>query len=394
MSTQSEIPLSVPSLLGNELEYLRECIETNFVSSVGPFVDRFEAMVRAWVGCRYAVATMNGTAALHVALLVAGVRPGDEVLMPSLTFVAPANAVSYAGAHPVFVGVEQSYWQLDPQRVVDFLESHCRRTTSGWENRLSGRPIRAILPVHILGHSADMRGLRKVARDYQLALVEDATESLGAYYDERPVGSLGDIACFSFNGNKIITTGGGGMIVTDRVDWADRARHLSTQAKTDPVEYKHDEIGYNYRLTNIQAAIGCAQMERLDEIVASKRQIAARYGALLKEPPGIRLPREAPNARSTFWLYTVLLDDTVFGKDSRAAMKSLSRRGIQTRPLWEPLHVSRAHGRAQSFACDYELELYHRALSLPSSVDLGDDGLQAVVHGLMAARAEILAPGI
>jgi len=302
-AAEALIPLSVPEIRGNEWKYTKECLDTNWVSSIGPFVDRFEQELAARVGTGYAVATVNGTAALHVALLVAGIGPDDEVLVSTLTFIASANAIRYVGAWPVFVDAEPDYWQMDPQKTTDFLEKGCRWNNGELRNRRTGRRVRAILPVHILGHPVDMDPILEVARKYGLAVIEDATESLGAKYKGRMGGHLGDAACFSFNGNKIITTGGGGMLVTDKEEWALKAKYLTTQAKDDPVEFRHDAVGYNYRLTNIQAAMGCAQFEVLDEYVNTKRRIAATYTEALRDVPGITPMREASWAFSIFRLY-------------------------------------------------------------------------------------------
>lgn len=364
------IPLCVPEIHGNEWHYVKECLDTNFVSSVGSFVDRFERELATWAGARWAVATVNGTAALHIALLVAGVEPEDEVLVPTLTFIAPANAVRYAGAWPVFVDAEPESWQMDTGRVVDFLERGCRWRNGELRNAATGRRIRAILPVHILGHPVDMDPILQAARKYGLAVIEDATESLGARYRDVPVGRLGDIACFSFNGNKLITTGGGGMIVTDNEVWARRARYLTTQAKDDPIEFVHGEVGYNYRLTNIQAAMGCAQLESLAQRIAAKRRIAAAYADALKSVPGLTPMREAPWAFSVFWMYTILVEPARFGIGSRALLEKLEEREIQTRPLWQPAHRSPAHRGAHVIDGAVAQRLNQAALSLPCSVGL------------------------
>jgi len=378
------IPLCVPEIRGNEWKYIKECLDTNWVSSVGPFVDRFERMMADYVGAKYAVATVNGTAALHIALLVAGVHPDDEVLVSTLTFIAPANAIRYVGAWPVFVDAEPEYWQMDPQKVVGFLEKECQWRNSALYNKTTGRRVTAILPVHILGHPVDMEPILEVARKYNLVVIEDATESLGAKYKGRMAGHLGDIACFSFNGNKIITTGGGGMIATHNETWARKARYLTTQAKDDLVEYIHNEIGYNYRLTNIQAAMGCAQLEQLDDYIAAKRRIAATYNEGLKGVPGIAPMREATWAFSIFWMYTVLVDATAFGIDSRVLLYKLNQAGIQSRPLWQPLQLSPAHANCQSCHCDVAVELQRKALSLPCSVGLEEEQLFRVISQLKA----------
>jgi perosamine synthetase len=376
------IPLSVPEIRGNEWKYVKECLDTGWVSSVGAFVDRFERELAAYVGTKYSVAASSGTAALHIALLVAGVEPGDEVLVSTLTFIAPANAVRYIGAWPVFIDAEADYWQMDAQKVSRFLEEECEWLNGELRNKLTGRRLKAILPVHILGHPVDIDPILEVARKYNLVVVEDATESLGAKYKGRMVGHLGDIACFSFNGNKIITTGGGGMIVTDNEAWARRAKYLTTQAKNDPLEYIHHEIGYNYRLTNIQAAMGCAQMEQLDDYLAAKLRIAAAYNEQFKDLGGITPMREATWARSIFWLYTILVDEEVQRKGSRQLMRQLAEQGIQARPLWQPLHLSPAYAGCQSYRCTVAEALNRMALSLPCSSGLTVADQQRVIEAV------------
>ncbi|MBN1269161.1 MAG: LegC family aminotransferase [Kiritimatiellae bacterium] len=378
------IPLSVPHLGGNEGRYIQECLDTNWVSSVGPFVDRFEQCLAERVGATRAVATCNGTAALHVALLVAGVEVEDEVLVSDLTFIAPANAVRYIGAWPVFIDAEPRSWQMDPGRIADFLDGACDYQDGVLRNKATSRRVRAILPVHVLGNCVDMDPILEIARKYGLVVVEDATENLGATYKGRPAGRLGDIACFSFNGNKIITTGGGGMIVTDNPNWAERARYLTTQAKDDPVEYIHKNIGFNYRLTNIQAAMGCAQMERLKEHVDVKRRIAHRYETAFQSIRGITPMRVAEDVFCTYWMYTVLIDAEVCGIDSREALRRLKEHKIQTRPLWQPLHLSPAHAESPSTPCAVAERLYRDGLSLPCSVGLTEADQDRVIDAVAA----------
>lgn len=305
---QDFIPLSVPEISGREWDYVKECLDTGWVSSVGTFVDRFEQGLAARVGVPFAVATVNGTSALHMALLAAGVEPEDEVLVSDLTFIAPVNAIRYVGAHPILVDAESDYWQMDPERVKDFLEKGCDSKGGVLRNRTTGRRVRGLLPVDVLGHPVDLAPLLELARRFDLRLVEDATESLGALYRGRPVGGNAELACISFNGNKVITTGGGGMILSRREDWARRCKYLSTQAKDDPIEFVHGEVGYNYRLTNVLAALGCAQLERLDDFVEIKRRIAATYLRELPAIPGLECNREASWGRSIFWMFTVLVD--------------------------------------------------------------------------------------
>ena len=384
------VPLSVPEIRGNEWAYVKECLDTGWVSSAGAFVERFEREMARVSGADHAVATASGTAALHVALAVAGVRPDDEVLVSALTFIAPANAIRYLGAWPVFIDAEPAHWQMDGRRVRDFLADGCVLRDGALRNRETGRRIAAILPVHILGHPVDLDPILDLAREHGLPVVEDATESLGASCRGRPVGQLGDVACYSFNGNKLITTGGGGMLVTRHEAWARRARYLTTQAKDDVIEYVHHEVGYNYRLTNLQAAMGVAQLEGLADFLAAKRRIAERYTAALRDVPGLAPMREAEWARSAWWMYTVGVDEAVFGRDSRALMRALDARGIQTRPLWQPLHRSLAHAGSPVVSCPVADELNRVALSLPCSVGLPAADQERVIEalrGLAGGRA-------
>lgn len=369
------ISLCVPHFEGREWDYLRDCLDSTWVSSVGPYVTRFEQSLAAKLGVRHAVATVNGTASLHIALLACGVQPDDEVLVPTLTFIAPANAVRYCGAWPVFIDADAATWQMDVALVEQFLGQDCRAEGGKLVNRRSGRRVTALLPVHLLGHPVDMEPLMALARRYGLKVVEDATESLGGVYKNRPIGTHGDVACFSFNGNKLITTGGGGMILTDDAKLAERAHYLTTQAKDNPLEYVHNEIGFNYRLTNLQAALGCAQLERLDAYVERKRAIAKRYREGL--PNATRMP-EASWARSSFWLYTVLAERA----DRHELHRRLEQQRIQTRPLWQPLHQSPAHRGAESVVNGAAEHIHRYALSLPSSVGLSETDQSRVIAAM------------
>jgi perosamine synthetase len=388
----SFIPLCIPEIRGNEWKYIKECLDTNWVSSVGAYVNRFEEMVADYVGTNHAVATVNGTSALHTALLVAGVEPDDEVLVSTLTFIAPANAIRYANAWPVFIDAEPEYWQMNPQSVVDFLEQGCHIQQGEVRNKRTGRRVKAIMPVHVLGHPVDMEPILSVARQYNLIVIEDATESLGAKYKGRMAGHLGEIACFSFNGNKILTTGGGGMMVTDNEAWARKAKYLTTQAKDNPVEYIHHEIGYNYRLTNIQAAMGCAQMENLEAYIAAKRRIATTYSEAFADVPGLTPMREATWASSIFWMYTILVDESQYGLDSRQLLRRLQEAKIQTRPLWEPLHRSLAHTQSKKSVPPtlgggaVADKLNQQALSLPCSVGLTPADQQRVIEFILKEK--------
>jgi perosamine synthetase len=336
-------------------------------------------MLADYVGSDFSVATSSGTAALHIALLVAGVEPNDEVLVSTLSFIAPANAIRYVGAWPVFMDADPLYWQMDPEKVRSFLRDECRWQSGGLVNKSTGRRVKAILPVHILGNPCDMGPLLHEAREFGLRVIEDATESLGAAYNGRMVGHIGDIGCFSFNGNKLITTGGGGMIVTDNGKWAQRAQYLTTQAKNDPIEYIHDEIGYNYRLTNIQAAMGVAQMERIQEFVELKNAIASGYDRALGEMAGITLMQAHSNANPVFWLYTVLLQQQTSLEQRQSVLRKLDEAGIGARPLWHTLHDLPPYIDCQAFRIEHAVGIYHRSVSLPSSVGLTEDEQQRCI---------------
>jgi aminotransferase in exopolysaccharide biosynthesis len=388
MTDRPSVPLSEPSIGGNAGRYLQECLDTNYVSSVGPFVERFEREFAAYLGAGHAVACASGTAAIHVALRVLGVRDGDEVFVPTLTFVASANPVLYERATPVLVDSEEETWNLDPELVVEEIE---RRARSG------RRQPRVVEAVHLLGHPARLETLAETCARHGIALLEDASEALGARYLDGPlagrhVGTLGRMGCFSFNGNKIITTGGGGMIVTDDAELARRAKHLTTQARIPGLEYWHDEVGYNYRLSNLAAALGVAQLEQLPAFLESKRAIARRYDDALGGVAGISRAPRAPWAAPSFWLYTVGVDESAFGRDRRGLMESLRAGGFEARPIWSPLHRMPMYRDAPRLGGERAERLFARALSLPSSVGLraaDQDGVARAIQaqGRTPARA-------
>ena len=376
------IPLSVPEIKGNEWEYVKECLDTNWVSYVGHYVNKFEEVMADYVGVQYAVATASGTAALHTALLVAGIQENDEVLVSTLTFVAPVNAIRYVGAWPVFIDSEPKYWQMDPNKVVDFLNQECRWKNGKLYNRLTGRQIKAILPVHILGHPVDINSIVEIARKFNLTVIEDAAESLGAKYYGKSVGDLGDISCFSFNGNKVVTTGGGGALLTNNEEWAVRAKHITTQSKQDSLEYVHDEIGYNYRMNNIAAAIGVAQMEQIDSFIDKKRQIASMYFQGLQDLADCSLMEEAKYAFSTFWLYTLLMHESAVDIDSRQVIRELQKFGIQSRPLWRPAHRQKMFQDCVYYGADCADSMNALGVQLPSSVGLQIEEQEYVIQTL------------
>ncbi|HYR89094.1 MAG TPA: LegC family aminotransferase [Terriglobia bacterium] len=364
------IPLSAPEIAGNEWKYVKECLDTGWVSSAGPFVTRFETEVSAYVGSTNAIAVANGTVGLHAALRAVGVQPGDEVLVPNLTFVAPVNAIVYCQAHPVLMDVHPHSWHIDIEKVSTFLAKECAPRDEGLFNKKTGRRVCAILPVHILGLACEIEEIVALARRYGLKVVEDAAEALGVRYRGRHVGTFGDMGVLSFNGNKIVTAGGGGMIVSDNDACSDYGRYLTMQAKDDPVEYFHGEIGYNYRLSNIQAAVGVAQLERIAQFIARKRAIAETYRAAFAECGGITPMPNLPDVEPNYWLYTVLLHETTDLSRRQTIIRELNARGICARPLWHTIHDLPPYRTCQAYCIEHSPRLYERGVSLPSSAGL------------------------
>ena len=363
--TDEFLPLHEPVFFGNEKKYLEECIDSTFVSSVGRYVDRFEEMMAAYTGARYAVATVNGTAALHIALKLAGVDAHSEVITQPLTFIATCNAISYCGASPVFVDVDRSTMGLSPESLRDFLKHETVQKTDGCYNRSSGKKIAAVVPMHTFGHACRIGEIASLCDEYNIVLVEDAAESLGSFYKGRHTGTFGKISAFSFNGNKTITTGGGGMIVTDDEALAKRAKHITTTAKLPhPYEYVHDEIGYNYRLPNLNAALGCAQMETLDEILENKRVLAEEYACFFKDPE-MAFFTEPKDSRSNYWLNALVLS----GKTERDAfLKATNDAGVMTRPIWQLMSRLKMFESCQSGDLSNAVWLEERVVNIPSGV--------------------------
>ncbi|GBE04762.1 putative pyridoxal phosphate-dependent aminotransferase EpsN [bacterium BMS3Abin10] len=373
------IPLSEPVFRGNEWKYIKECLDTGWVSSAGSFVERFENTVAEYTGCTHAVATVNGTSALHVSLVANGITYGDEVIVPTLTFVAPVNAVRYCGADPVFMDCDKDTLCMDVEKLKGFLEEN---TYIGKDNltynKNSKKPVKAIIPVHVFGHPSDMDSLLEIAGQYNLIIIEDASESLGSEYKGRKAGSFGHIGCFSFNGNKIVTSGGGGMVVTNNEILAKKIRHLTTQARTDPFEYDHDEVGYNYRLTNIQAAMGVAQMEKLDEFVSLKRKNAMLYRDMLAGLDDVEFLWEKAGSKSNFWMYTI----RVHKEHKKALIEYLLAKNIQVRPIWKLMHTLPMYKGFQVYAIDKAIKAYESCINLPCSVSLKQEEVEYVSNNI------------
>ncbi|OGV35335.1 MAG: hypothetical protein A2020_06340 [Lentisphaerae bacterium GWF2_45_14] len=372
------IPLSVPYLTGNEKKYVDECINTNWISSVGHFVDEFEDSFAVYSGAAKAAAVSSGTAALHLSLIVSDIKRDDEVFVPSLTFIAPVNAVCYTGAHPVFIDCDRKSLGISPEALEEFVSEHCSFLDERLFNKLTGRYIKALIAVNILGHSCMMDELVAFSSKYGLTLIEDDAEGAGCLYKGRHLGSFGRFGCFSFNGNKTMTTGGGGMAVSSEKEEMKLLKHLSTQAKTDDLYYSHDMIGYNYRMSNIQAAIGLAQLENLENMIARKREIHAVYERELVNIPGAKLFVEQPWCRSNCWFALLLLP-----RDKRDLfMKFMTEKGIQTRPFWKlnhlhPMFQDCARGKTPAAA-----ELWERGACFPCFQGMTDADVEKVVQSI------------
>ncbi|MHB1016846.1 MAG: LegC family aminotransferase [Coriobacteriia bacterium] len=380
------VALSMPVVGRNEYAYIDACLDSGWLAS-GAFITRFEDAVCELTGAKHTVACQSGTAAIQVTLQVAGVGRDDEVIVPALTFIATVNPVAYLGAHPVFVDCDD-FMNMDPDAVAAFLESECERAADGRIfNRATGRRVAAVLPVHVFGNPCDIERLEALARDWGLPLVEDAAESLGATWTEgafagRHTGTVGRAGCLSFNGNKIITTGGGGMILTDDAAFAERARHLMTQAKSDPVRFVHDEVGYNYRMTNVQAAIGVAQLETLAERIDCKHRNRDLYAALLADVAGIKILGSPEGTAPNYWFYSALVDRGVFGMDREALMLGLAERGIQTRPVWRLNHLQEPYRAERACETPRAEWFWERVLNLPCTHTLSSDDIEFVCDAI------------
>lgn len=362
------VALHEPCFQGNEWVYVKECLDTGWVSSVGKYVDRFEQMLQEYTGVKRAVAVVNGTAALHICLKLVGVEPNDEVLLPTLTFIATANAVSYCGAVPHFADSSEQTLGLDPVKLDDYLREIAEIRKDGCWNKQTGRRIKAVVPMHTFGHPVDLDTLVEVCARYRLELVEDAAESLGSFYKGRHTGNWGRVSALSFNGNKIVTTGGGGAILTHDEDLGRLAKHLTTTAKIPhPWAYLHDHIGYNYRLPNINAAIGCAQLEQLSLFISKKRELAALYQNKFKFIEGVTVFSEAEFALSNYWLNALLLDNKYTCKKEEL-LQQTNQQGIMTRPVWTLMHKLDVYKDCPKMDLSVSESIERRLINIPSSV--------------------------
>ncbi|MBK9660504.1 MAG: LegC family aminotransferase [Chitinophagaceae bacterium] len=380
MSNEKFIALSLPNIAGNEWKYVKDCLDTGWISSVGSYVTQFEQMVADFTGAKYGVAAVNGTAALHISLLLSGVKQHDYVILPNLTFVASANSIKYLGADPLLIDADPNLWQMDLDLLEEFLENETDEKDGYLFYIKDGRRIGAIMPVHILGNMCDMDRFLSIVKKYPLPIVEDATEALGTTYKGVSAGKFSPLACFSFNGNKIISTGGGGVIVTDDEALAKHAKHLTTTAKASADEYYHDEVGYNYRLVNVLAAIGVGQMELLPSFIKRKKECVAFYKKELTGVADIRFQQELPGVETNGWLFTIQTDK------QQQLLDHLNKNKILSRRFWMPMNKLPMYKDCvyvqKKDNSDY---IYNTCLSIPSSTSITDEELTIVVDEIKAA---------
>lgn len=364
------VPLHEPRFSENDYSYIKKCLDTTFVSSAGKFVNEFESRLALYTGSKHAIAVINGTSALQIALKVAGVKENDEVFVPSLSFVATANAIKYLGAVPFFVDVNVNDLGMDAETLENLLQSIAEPTLGEFRNKKTGRRLKGLVPMHTFGHSPNMDYLNKIARDYKLELVEDAAEALGSLYKGRHAGTNGKLGIISFNGNKIITTGGGGVILTDEPLLEQKARHLISTAKVQHrFEYIHDEIGYNYRMPNLNAALGCSQMEKLPDFLRSKRELFSLYKSIFNKIKGVEIFEEPCDCKSNYWLQTLTLSKDSL-KERNEILKRTNDAGIRTRPAWNLLHTLPPYRYNPRGPLPISKKLFNSIINLPSSAGL------------------------
>lgn len=376
------IPLSVPNLKGNELEYVTDAVKTEWVSTAGKYVIEFENKISEYLNVQGAVSCQNGTSALHISLILAGVSKEDCVIVPTLTFIAAVNPVMYIGAQPIFMDCDDSLC-MDPDKLNQFCENECEFVDGVLIDKKSNKDIKALVVVHVFGNMADMQAIMKIASKYNIKVIEDATEALGTYYTEgvyagKYAGTIGDFGAYSFNGNKIITTGGGGMIVAKDSNNLARARHLTTQAKSDELYYIHDEIGYNYRMTNLQAALGIAQMEQLEEFVKTKIVNYEHYKNKLDTKEGLKLLEFREGTRSNHWFYSLLCDNEKYNRDDM--IQYLKNNNIQTRPIWHIINEQKPYKNCKSYRIEKARYYLDRVVNIPCSTNLKSEDVDYVME--------------
>ncbi len=381
-----KINLSEPSIEGNEWKYVKECLDTSWVSTAGKYVSIFENKISQYVNCKYAISCVNGTSALQLSLKILNVSFDDEVIVPSLTFIATVNAIIYNNASPVFMDSDE-YFNIDSQKTIDFLKEETFFKNGFTFNKKTKKKIAAIIPVHIWGNAVELDDLIKECKKRNIAVLEDASESLGTFYISgkykgKSTGTIGDMGCLSFNGNKIITSGGGGMILTDNEKFASKARYLSTQAKDDKLRYIHNEVGYNFRLTNIQAALGLAQLELLPKFLDRKKEINCFYEKKIKNIIGLKIYQNPKYALNNYWLNVLKVNGLKYGEKIQDLMNRLISHGIQIRPIWYLNHLQKPFINFQSYKIEKAIRLVSNSICLPSSSGLLDEEINFIISKL------------
>lgn len=378
------IPLSVPNLNGNELKYVTDAIEKEWVSTGGAYINEFENNISKYLKTEAAVACQSGTAAIHLALIRSEITKNDEVIVPTLTFIAAVNPIKYCNAHPVFMDCDDSL-TLDVDKLEQFCAKECKFVNGVLINNKTGRNVKAVIVVHVFGNLANMEKLMYIAQRYNLIVIEDATEALGSYYEEgiykgKFAGTIGDFGCYSFNGNKIITTGGGGMIVAKNKNDLKKIKYLSTQAKDDMLYYLHNDVGYNYRMTNIQAALGVAQLEKLEEFIDIKRENYNLYKELFDKIEGMKILDFNNKIRPNYWFYSLLLEDNKFDRDE--LIEKLGQEKIQTRPIWALIHEQKPYLSEQCYRIEKARYYHDRIINIPCSTNLKTEDVEFVIRGI------------
>lgn len=376
------IPLSVPNLKGNELKYVTKAVETEWVSTSGPYVNEFEKEIANYTKVKGAVSCQNGTSGLHISLLLAGVTRDDAVIVPTLTFIASVNPIKYIDATPIFMDSDDSLC-MDPIKLQSFIDEDCEFDNQKLIHRESNKHIKAMVVVHVFGNMADMEKIKEIADKYHVFLIEDAAEALGTYYtsgkyEGKHAGTIGDIGVYSFNGNKILTTGGGGMIVSDNEELLNRAKHLTTQAKADVVNFIHDEVGYNYRMTNIQAALGLAQLEQLENFIEIKTKNFNAYKEAVKQKDGLYIMEYREDIRSNYWFYALNLDPKKYDRDK--LINYYIENKVQTRPIWGLIHEQKPYEGSYTYKIENSKILWKRIVNLPCSTNLDEDDVNRVIE--------------
>lgn len=375
------IPLSVPNLKGNEKKYLKECIDTEFVSSVGKFVNLFEKKISKYTNSKYAIACTSGTAALHLSLRIIGVKSQDEVIVPTMTFIATANAIKYLNASPIFMDCDE-YYNIDVKKLLNFLKFNTFFKNGYTYNKKTKKIIKAIIPVHVSGNAVNLKPILNICKKKNILIIEDAAEALGTFYIDnkkkgKHAGTIGDVGCLSFNGNKIITSGGGGMIITNNKDLAKKARYLSTQATNDSIIYTHDDIGYNYRLTNIQAAVGLAQLEKIKLFIKKKKDIYNFYKKKIDKISGLELAPRPKYANNNNWMMTIILKKN-FKYKKDILIKKLFKKNIQSRSMWLPIHLQKKYIKYEKYQITKSIELFNSSINIPCSTNLSSNQMNKV----------------